>query len=99
MDLVFSSEINRKLAKKWLKGKYAGKPPNDVVRGPRVKPFFSYKGNYGSQSKLVEKDDVLQDDDLIVKELNKFFQNDVSTLNIEKPGSSPIGHQTIFLIL
>ena len=64
-----------------------------------VKPFFSYKGNYGSQSKLVEKDDVLQDDDLIVKELNKFFQNDVSTVNIEKPGSSSIGHQTIFLIL
>ena len=40
-----------------------------------IKPFFSNKGNYGSQIKLVEKDEVLQDDDLIAKELNKFFKN------------------------
>ena len=26
-----------------------------------VKPFFSNKGNYGAQIKLVEKDEVLQD--------------------------------------
>ena len=32
--------------------------------------------------KLAEKDEVLQDDDLIAKELNKFFKNAVSTLNI-----------------
>ena len=49
-----------------------------------IKPFFSNKGNYGSQIKLVEKDEVLQDDDLIAKELNKFFKNAVSTLNIKK---------------
>ena len=37
-----------------------------------IKPFFSNKVNYGSQIKLAEKDEVLQDDDLIAKELNKF---------------------------
>ena len=46
-----------------------------------IKPFFSSKGYYGSQIKLVEKAEVLQDDDLIAKELNKCFQNALSTLN------------------
>ena len=49
-----------------------------------IKPFFSNRGNYGSQIKLVEKDEVLQDDDLIAKELNKFFKNAESTLNIKE---------------
>ena len=49
-----------------------------------TKPFFSRKGNYGSQIKPVEKDEVLQDDDLIAKELNKFFKNAVSTLNVKE---------------
>ena len=49
-----------------------------------IKPIFSNKGNYGSQIKLVAKDEVLQDDDLIAKELNKFFKNAVSTLNVKE---------------
>ena len=49
-----------------------------------IKPFFSNKVNYGSQIKLVEKDEVLQDDDQIAKELNKFFKNAVPTLNIKE---------------
>ena len=49
-----------------------------------IKPFFSNKGNYGSQSKLVKKDEALQDDDLIAKELSKFFKNAMSTLNIKE---------------
>ena len=47
-----------------------------------IKPFFSNKGNYGAQIILVEKDEVLQDDDLIAKELNKFFKNTAFKLNI-----------------
>ena len=39
-----------------------------------IKPFFLNNRNYGSQIKLVEKDEVLQDDDLTAKELNKFFK-------------------------
>ena len=49
-----------------------------------IKPFFSNKGNYGSQVKLVEKDEVLQDDELIAKELNNFFKNAESTWNIKE---------------
>ena len=49
-----------------------------------IKTFFSNKGNYGSQIKLVEKDEVLQNDYLIAKELNKFFKNAVPTLNIKE---------------
>ena len=49
-----------------------------------IKPFFSNKGNYRSQIKLAEKDEVLQDNDLIAKELNKFFKNAVSTLYIKE---------------
>ena len=49
-----------------------------------IKPFFSNKVNYGSRIKLIEKDEVLQDDNLIAKELNKFFKNAVSTLNIKE---------------
>ena len=51
-----------------------------------IKSFFSNKGKCGSQIELVEKDEVLQDCDLIGKELNKFFKNDVSTLNIKENG-------------
>ena len=49
-----------------------------------IKPFFSNKGNYRSQIKLVEKDEEWQDNDLIAKELNKFFKNVASTLNIKE---------------
>ena len=52
--------------------------------GKRLKPFFSNKENYGSQIRLVEKGEVLQDDDLIAKELDKFFKNAVSTLNFKE---------------
>ena len=38
-----------------------------------IKPFFSNKENQGSQIRLVEKGNVLQDDDLIAKELNGFL--------------------------
>ena len=46
-----------------------------------VKPLFSNKGNYGAHIKLVEKDEVLQDSDLIAKQLNAFFKNAASALN------------------
>ena len=43
-----------------------------------VKPFFSNKGNSESNIKLVEKDEVLQDDKKIPQELNTLFKNAVS---------------------
>ena len=39
-----------------------------------IKPFFSNKGNYGSETEVVEKDEALPDKNLIAKELNKFLR-------------------------
>ena len=49
-----------------------------------IKPFLSNKGNNGLQIKLVERDEVLQADNLIAKELREIFKNVVSKLKINK---------------
>ena len=46
-----------------------------------IKPFFSNKGSSGSNIKLVEKDEILQDHTKIAEELNTFLKNAVSTLD------------------
>ena len=46
-----------------------------------VKSFFSEKGNYGANMKLVEEEEVLQNDSEIAEKLNKFFKNAVSTFS------------------
>ena len=50
-------------------------------------PFFSSKGSSGSNIKLVEKDEILQDDKKMAEELNIFFKNAVSTLDINENSS------------
>ena len=47
-----------------------------------VQPFFSDRGNYGANIKLVEEEEVLQNDNEITEKLNDFFKNAVSTLGI-----------------
>ena len=47
-----------------------------------TKPFFSDKGNYGDNVRLVEEEEVLQNDSEIAKKLNEIFQKAVSTLGI-----------------
>ena len=49
--------------------------------------FLLYKGSSGSNIKLVEKDEILQDDKKIAEELNTFFKNAVSTLDINENSS------------
>ena len=49
-----------------------------------VKPLFSNKGNYGSKIKLVEKEEIIDDDIKIAEELNNFFKNAVASLNIQE---------------
>ena len=51
------------------------------------KSFFSNKGSSGSNVKLVEKDEVLQDDKNFAEELNTFLKNAISTLDINKNSS------------
>ena len=47
-----------------------------------MKAFFSDKGNYGDNIKLVEEQQVLQNDSKITEQLNEFFKNAISTLGI-----------------
>ena len=56
-----------------------------------VKPFFSNKGSFGNKIKLVENDEVCHDDSKIAEEMNNFFKNAVSTLDI-KENSFIINH-------
>ena len=58
-----------------------------------IKPFFSNKEIYGAHIKLVEKNEVFQDDDLIAKKLDVFFKNAVSTLNAN--GNTFIANRTL----
>ena len=44
--------------------------------------FFSNKGDHGSNIQLVEGNKLLQGDQKITEELNTFFKNAVSNLNI-----------------
>ena len=49
-----------------------------------IKPFFSNKGSSGSNIKLVEKDEIMQDDKKIPEELNTLIENAVSAMILTK---------------
>ena len=46
--------------------------------------FFSDKGNLRSQIKLIENDELIQNDNKLAETLNAFFKNAVSTLGINE---------------
>ena len=48
-----------------------------------VKPFFSKEGSFGNKIKLVENDELLQDDENIAEEMNNFFKNAVLILDMK----------------
>ena len=47
-----------------------------------VKPLFSNKENYGNKTKLVENEEIIDDDTKVAKELNNLFKTAVATLDI-----------------
>ena len=49
-----------------------------------VKPFFSNGGSHRGNIKLVEGDKLLQDDSEVAEELNNFFKEAVSTLDVNE---------------
>ena len=49
-----------------------------------VKPFFSNNGSHQGNIKLVEGDKLLQDDSEVAEELNNFFKEAGSTLDINE---------------
>ena len=46
-----------------------------------VKPFFSNKGNYGNKIKLVENEEIIDDNIKVAEELNNFFKTAVASLD------------------
>ena len=73
----FCSRLYKKERKRFFNNLNPSFVTDNKLFWKTIKPFFSNMGNYRSRIKLVEKDEVLQDDDLIAKELNKFFKNAV----------------------
>ena len=49
-----------------------------------VKSFFSNKGSFGKKIRLVENDELLQDNKNVAEEMNNFFKNTVLTLDIKE---------------
>ena len=49
-----------------------------------VKPFVSNEGSHRGNIKLVEDDKLLQDDSEVAIELNNFFKEAVSTLDVNE---------------
>ena len=49
-----------------------------------VKPFFSNNGSHRSNMKLVEGDKSLLDDSEVAEELNNFFKEAVSSLDVNE---------------
>ena len=49
-----------------------------------IKPFFSSKGSHRGNIKLVEGDKLLQGDSEVAEELNNFFKEAVSTLDVNE---------------
>ena len=49
-----------------------------------MKPFFSNKGDLGRSIKLAEKNELIQNDQEIANELNIFFKDTISNLEIHE---------------
>ena len=72
----FCSRLYKKERKKFVK--------DNKLFWKTVNPFFSNKGDRGSNIQLVKDNELLQDDQKIADELNTFFKNAVSNLNINE---------------
>ena len=46
------------------------------------KTSFSNKGNYGNKIKLVENEEIIDDDTKVAEELNNFFKTAIASLDI-----------------
>ena len=77
----YCSRLYKKERKKFIKGLNPSFVTQNKLFWKTVKLFFSDKGNYGANIKLVDEE-VLQNDSEIAEKSNEFFKNAVSTLGI-----------------
>ena len=98
---VFKKNYCSRFYKKDRKIFFNGLNPSFVTNNKlfwkTLKPFFSGKGNYGANIKLVEEGEVLQNDNNIVEKLNEFFKNAVFILGISKNSVIIMKNIKIFL--
>ena len=78
----YRSQLYKKERKKFFNGLNLSFVTDNKLFWKTVNPFFSDKGIYGANIKLVEEEEVLQNDSEIARKLNEFFKNAVSTLGI-----------------
>ena len=72
----YCSRLYKKERKKSFNGLNPSFVTDNKIFWKTVKPFFSGKGNYGANIKLVEEEEVLQNDSEIAEKLNEFFKNE-----------------------
>ena len=77
----YCSRLYKKERKKFLNGINQSFVTDNKLFWKTVQPFFSDKGKYGANIKLV-KEEVLQNDNKFAEKLNELFKNAVSTLGI-----------------
>ena len=80
----FCSRLYKKERKNFLNSLNPSFLKDNKLFWETVKPFFSNKGDHGSNLQLVKDNELLQDDQKIADELNTFFKNAVSNLNINE---------------
>ena len=49
-----------------------------------VKPYLSNKGNFGNEIKLVQNEEIIDDDTNVAEELNNFFKTAIASLDIHR---------------
>ena len=69
----YCSRLYKKERKKFFNGLNSSFVTDNKLFWKTIKPFFSDKGNYGDNIKLVEEEQVLQNDSEIAEQLNEFF--------------------------
>ena len=87
----YCSRLYKKERKKFFNNLNTSFVNDNKLFWKTVKPFCSNKGSFGNKIKPVEKDEVWLDDSKIAEEMNNFFKNTVSTLDI-KENSFIINH-------
>ena len=78
----YCSRLYKKERKQFFNGQNPSFVTDNKLFWKTVKQFFSDQGNYGANIKLVEGEEVFQNDSKIAEKLNEFFKNAVSTLGI-----------------
>ena len=80
----FCSRLYKKERKKFCNSLDPSLVKDNKLFLKTVKPCVSIKGDHGSNIQFVERNEILQDNQKIADELNTFFKDKVSNLNINE---------------